>query len=62
MLEDLNGWVGDNLGVGITGEFEVPGGNDNGRRVIDFYGERGLSVMNTYFEHRSLHEYTRVAR
>ena len=36
--------------------------NDNGRRVIDFYAENGISVSNTYFEHKSLHKYTRVAR
>ena len=40
--------------AGITGE------NDNGRRVV-FYAERGLCVGNTYFEHRGLHKYTRVA-
>ena len=28
----------------------------------DFCAERGVSVSNTYFEHRSLHKYKRVAR
>ena len=32
------------------------------RRVIDFCAEMGLSVSNTYFEQRSLHKFTRVAR
>ena len=47
--------------AGLTGAFGVPGENDNGRRVMEFCAERGLCVGNTYFEHRSLHNYTRVA-
>ena len=40
----------------------MPGENDNGRRVVEVCAERGLCVSNTYFKHRSLHKYTRVAR
>ena len=36
--------------------------NYNGRSVVEFYAERGLCMDNTYFNHRSLHKYTRVAR
>ena len=36
--------------------------NDNGRRLVKFCAEKGLCVGNTYFKHRSLHKYTRVAR
>ena len=43
--------------VGIIGTFRVPEENDNGRRVVDLCG-----VGNTYFEHKSLYKYTRVAR
>ena len=46
----------------ITGAFGVTGENDNTRRVMEFCAERGLCVGNTYFEHKSLHKYTRVAR
>ena len=59
---DLNEWVGDRLRVGLTGEFGVPGKNDNGRRAIDFCAKRGLCLVNTYIDHKSLHKYTRVAR
>ena len=48
--------------VGITGAFGVPGENKNGRRVVEFCAERGLCVGSTYFEHKSLHKYTRVLR
>ena len=44
--------MGWRLRVGITDWFGVPGENDNGRRVLDFCAERGLSVSNTYFEHK----------
>ena len=45
----------------ITAAFGVPGEND-GRRVVEFCAVRGLCVGNTWFKHRNLHTYTRVAR
>ena len=30
--------------------------------MVEFCAERGLCVNNTYFEHKSLHKYIRVAR
>ena len=33
-----------------------------GRRVVEFCAERGLCMGNAYFEHKSLHKYTRVTR
>ena len=59
---DLNGWIGDRTRTGITVGFGVPGENINGRRVVEFWEEKGLCVSNTYFKHRSMHKYTRVAR
>ena len=59
---DLNGWIVDSTKDVITGAFEVPGENDNDRRVVEFCAERGLCVGNTYFKHRSFHKYTIVAR
>ena len=56
MIEDLNEWIGeDRVRAGITGIFVVPGENKNGKRVMDFFAERGLFVDNTYFDHKSLH-------
>ena len=62
ILEDLNGWIGDRTRSGMTGSFRVPGENDNGRRVVEFCVEWGLYMANTYFKHRSVHKYTRLAR
>ena len=28
--------------------------------MVEFFYERGLCMVNTYFEHKSLHKYTRV--
>ena len=39
ILGDLNGWIGDRIRPGITGDFGVPGENDNGRRVVKFCTE-----------------------
>ena len=30
--------------------------------MVEFCAERGLCVGNTYFEHKNLHKYNRVAR
>ena len=49
----------DRLRAGITGWFQVTGEKDNGRSVIEFCVERRLSVSSTYFEHKSLHKYTK---
>ena len=61
VLRDLNRWIGDSVRAGITGAFGDPGENNN-RRVVDFCAERVLCVGNTYFKHKSLHKYTRVAK
>ena len=62
VLGDLNGWIGNRVKTGITGALRVTGENDNERRVVEFCDESGLCADNTYFEHESLHKYTRVAR
>ena len=62
MLGNLNGCVGDQVMVNITGAFGVPGENDNGRRVVNFCTENGLFVSNKYLKHKSLHKYIRVAK
>ena len=61
ILGDLNKWIGNKTRTGITNDFGVPGDNNKCRRV-EFCIERGLYVGNTYFKHKSLHKYTRVAR
>ena len=59
---DVNGWIGERVKSSITGTFGVPGKNGSGRRVVEICVQRGLCIGNIYFEHKSLHKYTRVAR
>ena len=47
--------------VAITGAFGVLEEIDYGRILVDFCAERRPCVGNTYFEHKNLHKYTRVA-
>ena len=47
ILGNLNGWIGERTRAGITGAFGVSGENDNGRRGLEFYAERGLCMGNT---------------
>ena len=42
ILGDINGWIRDRTRGGKTGDFGVPGENDNGRRVLEFCAEKGL--------------------
>ena len=62
VLRYLNGWVRDSLRTCITHEFAVQEENYNGRKVTDFCSERGLCMGNTYFEHKGLPTYNRMAR
>ena len=62
ILGNLNGCIGDEMRVGVTGAFGFPGENNNGRRVVEFCAEKGMHVSNRYFKHRSLRKYTKMAR
>ena len=42
ILGGLNRWKGDRMRGGITGAFGIPEENGNGRRLVEFYAERGL--------------------
>jgi hypothetical protein len=62
VLGDLNGWIGDRKRDGITGGYGVEWENENGMRVIDFCVDKGMCVCNTFFDHKSVHKYTRVGK
>ena len=42
-------WIGDRMRAGRTGAFGVPEYNDNGRRVVEFYAERGMCLGNILY-------------
>ena len=62
VMGDLNGWLAGRLRVGKTGAFGILGENNKERGIFDSCAERGLCVGNTYFKHKSLQKYTKVAR
>ena len=62
VLGDLSGWIGNRVRVGITGSVEVPRENGNERKMVEFCTNRRVCVGNIYFKHKSLHNYTKVAR
>ena len=62
LLGDPIGCIRDRTKAGITGDFGVPGENDNGKGVVEFCDDRGLYLGNKYLEYRSLHQYIRMGR
>lgn len=64
VLGDLNGRVGSKDAgtgdtIGIHGEITR---NNNGWRIIDFCMQNDLVVMNSFFQHRDVHKYTREVK
>ena len=46
IMGNLNGRIGDRTRTSITAAFGVPGENDNGGILVEFYHVRGLCVGN----------------
>ena len=60
LMGDFNAHVGtDSLTwkgvIGRNGDSDL---NTNGRRLLDLCCSNGLSIMNTFFQHRDVHKYT----
>src|SRR5215471_13234852 len=60
LMGDFNAHVGKDADVwrGVIGEQGDVSFNEQGRLLLDFCASSGLSVMNTYFQHRPDHRYT----
>ena len=60
LLGDFNAHVGtDNeTWKGVIGRHGVAGANENGRYLLQLCSSNGLSIMNTFFQHRDVHKYT----
>ena len=55
---DFNSRTGkktDNLVVGLFGEEVI---NDNGDKLIDIREQNFLKILNGYFQHKKIHQYT----
>ena len=60
VMGDFNGRIDVQKRDGITGAFGVERENENGKVLIDFCKSRDMCVSNTFFAHKSIHQYTRV--
>lgn len=61
---DLNGRVGrqDQKTKDVIGTHGEPLRNNNGHRIIDFCIQNNMLVMNTFFQHKDVHKYTREVK
>lgn len=58
VMSDLNEWVGDRVGEGVTGGYRVRSTNDNGKRMHGMFASAGMTVANTCFKLNDVHKYT----
>ena len=60
LMEDFNAHVGKDSKtwhgvIGPNGDRDL---NNQGQQLLDFCASGGLSIMNTLFQHKSIHKYT----
>ena len=60
LMGDFNAHVGNDIQtwgsvIGRNGDAHQ---NANGEKVLDFCCANGLSIMNTFFQHKDIHKYT----
>jgi hypothetical protein len=60
IMGDFNAHVGSDTQAwsGVIGRNGDPDLNANGAKLLDFCCGNGMSIMNTYFQHRDIHKYT----
>ena len=60
VLGDLNGHIRPRTQLlkNIIGPFSIGDVNNDWERTIDFYVRNGMSIMNTFFQHRPSHKLT----
>ncbi len=44
--------------AGVVGQWGLEGVNENGEHLVDVCAERGLFLVNTFFQHKMIHWYT----
>ena len=60
VLGDLNGHIGPRTLIlkDVIGLFSIGDLNSDGERIIDLCVRNGMSIMNTFFQHRPSHKWT----
>ncbi len=54
----MNARVGSTEIGGVIGKYGVDGAHENGQYLVDICAERGLFLLNTFFQHKMIHRYT----
>jgi hypothetical protein len=62
MMGDLNSRIGNTKITKIVGTNGEPTVNNNGKKLIDFCTLNNMRIMNSFFKHRDIHEFTWPAR
>jgi len=62
LIGGINARVGNNRAANIVGTNGDATLNSNSRKLIDFCTFNNLKIMNTYFKHKEIHEFTWEAR
>lgn len=44
--------------MNAVGKWGIPGKNENGECLVDVCAERGMFLVNTFFQHKNIHRYT----
>jgi len=55
---DFNSRTGKKINDLVVGPFVVVVINDNGDKLIDICGQNSLKILNGYFKHKRIHQYT----
>ena len=61
IIEDRNAKVGSQETSGVTGKFGLGVQNEAGQRLIEFYQENTLVIVNTLFQQHKRRLYTRTS-
>ena len=61
IIGDMNARVGESEVKGVVGKFGVSEVNENGRKLIEMYTEKRLSLGNTFFGKKDIHKFTWVS-
>ena len=55
---DFNSRTGKKMNNLVVGQFGEEVTNDDGDTLIDIYEQNSLRILNGYFKHKRIHQYT----
>ncbi len=55
MMGNMNATMEDECVMDVVGKWVVPGRNENEEWLVDVCAERGLFLVNTFFQHKNIY-------